>query len=133
MNKSTQQLVAEANALIETVPVAQAIQLLGSDDVVFIDIRELQELEAEGAVPGSIHASRGMLEWMADPASPRHNPVFNSGKKLLLYCAGAGRSALATRHLQELGFTNIAHIEGGIHAWIAANGPVVKPTSKDSQ
>ena len=127
MKKSSAQLVAEANAVIETVPVAQALQLLDNSDVAFIDIRERFELEQEGMIPGAVHASRGMLEWMADPASPRHDPVFASGKKLLIYCAGGGRSALATQQLQSLGFTDIAHIEGGIHGWIAGRGPVVKP------
>ena len=122
--KSTKQLVAEANAMIETIPVAQAVQQMGNSDVAFIDIREPHELIEDGVIPGSIHIARGVLEWAADPESTHHNPVFASGKKLLVYCAGGGRSALATRQLQELGLTRVAHIAGGIKGWIAAGGSI---------
>jgi rhodanese-related sulfurtransferase len=124
MIKSTRQLVAEAMAVIETIPVLQAIQAFASDNVAFIDIRDWPELAQDGQIPGAVHASRGTLEWLADPECARHNKVFASGKKLILYCAGGGRSALATQRLQELGFTDIAHIEGGFTAWVAKHGPV---------
>jgi rhodanese-related sulfurtransferase len=129
MNKTTQQLVAEANAVIETVSIATAIDLLGSDEVIFVDIREPDELVAEGFIPGSIHVPRGKLEWVAESSSPWHHLAFSSGKKLLLYCAGAGRSALATKQLQDMGFSNVAHVEGGIHRWIAERGPVTRVES----
>ena len=126
MNKSTKQLVDEAITVIETIPVTLAIQAIANDDVAFIDIRELSELEQDGRIPGALHAPRGTLEWLADPESSRHNSVFASGKKLILYCAGGGRSALATQRLQELGFTRVAHIEGGFKAWAEAHGPMVR-------
>ena len=125
MKKSSKQLVAEANAIIETVPVAQAIQQLSNPEMVFIDLREPHELAEDGIIPGAIHVPRGTLEWVADPDSSRHNPVFASGKKLLLYCAGGGRSALAAHTLQMMGFAHVAHLDGGIKAWIAAHGPIV--------
>ena len=124
MQKGYKQLVAEANAAVQTIPVAEAMQELQDGDVAFIDIRDLPELERDGKIPGAIHASRGMLEFMADPESPYHKDVFASGKKLILYCASGGRSALSTQRLQEMGITNVAHIAGGIKAWKEANGPV---------
>ncbi len=97
---------------------------LQAGDVVFIDIRDLPELEQAGKIPGAIHASRGMLEFFADPESPYHKDVFVSGKKLLLYCASGGRSALAAQRLQEMGLNSVAHVGGGIKAWKDAGGPV---------
>lgn len=124
MQKGYKQLVAEANATIETIPVAEALPLLDREEVVFIDLRDLPEIERDGIIPGAIHVPRGMLEFTADPESPYHKEVFASGKRLLLYCASGGRSALATQRLQEMGLNRIAHVAGGLKAWKEASGPV---------
>ncbi|MEZ4668566.1 MAG: rhodanese-like domain-containing protein [Anaerolineae bacterium] len=124
MVKGYKQLVSEANAAVKTIPAVEAMQQLQQDDVAFIDIRDLPELERDGKIPGAIHASRGMLEFHADPESPYYKDIFASGKKLLIYCASGGRSALATQRLQEMGLTDVAHVGGGIKAWKEANGPV---------
>jgi rhodanese-related sulfurtransferase len=124
MNKGFKQLVAEANAAVETIPVADAMQQLQTADVVFIDIRDLPEIERDGKIPGAVHASRGMLEFHADPESPYHKDAFASDKKLILYCASGGRSALAAQRLQEMGFEDVAHMGGGLKAWKEMNGPV---------
>jgi len=81
-------------------------------------------------IPGAEPAPRGMLEFYADPESPYHKPVFASGKTLLLYCASAGRSALAARTLEEMGLEKVAHVAGGFRAWLAANGPAEKEPSR---
>ena len=124
MKKGYKQMVAEANAIIETIPVAEAMKELQRGEAAFIDIRDLPELERDGKIPGAVHASRGMLEFHADPESPYHKDVFASGKKLLLYCASGGRSALAVQRLQEMGLSHIAHVSGGLKAWKEANGPI---------
>jgi hypothetical protein len=124
MNKGYKQLVAEANAAIETVSVSEAMQQLQSGDVSFIDIRDLPELERDGKIPGAVHASRGMLEFHADPESPYFKDVFSPDRRLILYCASGGRSALAASRLQEMGFSNVAHMAGGIKAWKDASGSV---------
>lgn len=124
MIKGYKQLVAEANAVVETIPAAEAVKQLQTGQVVFIDLRDLPELERDGKIPGAVHASRGMLEFHADPDSPYHKDVFDSDKKLLLYCASGGRSALAAKRLQEMGLTHLAHVGGGLKAWKEANGPV---------
>lgn len=124
MKKGYKQLVAEANAAIETIPVGDALRRFQSEGVALIDIRDLPELERDGRIPGAVHASRGMLEFHADPESPYHKDIFASGKKLLLYCASGGRSALAAQRLLEMGFREVAHIGGGIKAWKEAGGPV---------
>ena len=124
MNKGYKQLVAEANSAIETIPAADAMQHLQTDEVVFIDVRDLPELERDGKIPGAVHSSRGMLEFHVDPESPYHKDVFTSGKKLILYCASGMRSALAAQRLREMGLQRVAHIGGGMKAWKEANGPV---------
>lgn len=117
-------LLEQAGSRIETVPQTEAQGLLNDPDVVFIDIRDVRELERDGMIPGAFHAPRGMLEFWADPESPYHKPVFASGKRLLLYCASAWRSALATDTLQTMGVPRVCHLEGGFSAWKKAGLPV---------
>ncbi len=117
-------MLAEANAVIETTSVQDALGLVGDSNVAFIDIRETVERQQTGSVQGAVHAPRGLLEFIADPEGPMHNDVFASGKKLLLFCASGGRSALAAKTLQDMGLDNVAHIAGGYAAWREAGGPV---------
>jgi rhodanese-related sulfurtransferase len=124
MKKGFKQLLAEANEAIVTYSVEEARALLASEDVLFVDIRDQPELERDGQIPGAIHASRGMLEFLVDPESPYHNPAFAAGKNCLLYCASGGRSALAARQIQEMGLSAVAHIGGGLKAWKESGGPV---------
>ena len=126
IKKGFKQLIADANAEVKTWTVGDAIAAVGKDDVVFVDIREPEELARDGFVPGAEPAPRGMLEFYADPESPYHKPYFASGKTILLYCASAGRSALAAKTLKDMGLDNVAHVAGGFKAWTAANGPVEK-------
>lgn len=128
MSKGYKQLVAEASSAIETIPAATAVELLQAEEVIFIDVRDLPELERDGKIPGAVHASRGMLEFHADAESPYHKDVFASGKRLILYCASGGRSALAAQRLQEMGLHRVAHVGGGMKAWKEANGPVEATT-----
>lgn len=117
-------LIAEAQSKIRTIPTADAIARHGDPDVVFVDIRDVRELERDGMIPGAIHAPRGMLEFWIDPESPYYKEVFGSGKEFYFYCASAWRSALATRTVQEMGLAPVAHIEGGFNGWKGAGGPV---------
>ena len=129
MSKGYKQLIAEANAVVNTIPAADAIKQLHNQDVVFIDIRDLPEIERDGKIPSAVHASRGLLEFYADPESPYHKDVFTSGKQIVLYCASGGRSALAAQRLQEMGFNNVAHVGGGIKAWKEAGGDIQAQTT----
>jgi rhodanese-related sulfurtransferase len=124
MKKTAQQMVEEAMALVRTCTLAEALALHGREDVQFIDLRDIRELERDGTIPGAYNTPRGMLEFWADPESPYHKPVFAQGKQLLLFCAAGWRSALATRTLQEMGFDNVAHMDGGFKAWKEGGGPV---------
>ena len=89
-----------------------------------VDIRDIRELDRDGVIPGAFHAPRDMLEFWLDPDSPYHKPIFASGKKFLLFCAGGGRSALAADRMREMGLERVAHIGTGFRGWQAAGGPV---------
>jgi rhodanese-related sulfurtransferase len=94
--------------------------------VQIVDIRDPRELEREGTVPGALLAPRGMLEFWVDPASPYFKPVFaDESKQFILFCGAGWRSALATKTLQDMGMTNVAHIDGGFTAWKKAAAPMV--------
>lgn len=123
-------MVEEATAGIESVPVDEALALVGDPSVQFVDIRDVRELDREGMIPGACHAPRGMLEFWVDPESPYHREVFASGRTFILYCAAAARSALATKTLQDMGFGPVAQLAGGFAAWKAAGGDVVERPRK---
>jgi rhodanese-related sulfurtransferase len=123
-------LVAAAEREIETLSAGEAVALHGRDDVVFVDLRDIRELNREGRVPGAFHCPRGMLEFWIDPDSKYHKPVFAADKRFVFFCAAGQRSALATQSAQRMGLAPVAHIAGGFGAWKAAGGPVEAPTDK---
>ncbi len=117
-------LVAAAEREVETLSVADAIALHGRPDVVFVDIRDIRELNREGRVPGAFHCPRGLLEFWVDPQSQYHKPVFGEDKRFVFFCAGGLRSALAAQTVQRMGLKPVAHVRGGFGAWREAGGPV---------
>jgi len=125
-----QELIQSAMTEIETLSLEKAQQLFTDPNVVFVDIRDIRELEREGMIPNAFHAPRGMLEFWVDPDSPYYKPIFGEGKRLILYCASAWRSALSTQTLQRMGVPNICHLEGGFSAWKKAQLPTVEKASK---
>ena len=110
-------LVAQANAAVTTLSGAAAAAQLDSADHLFVDLRDVRELEREGTIPGAFHAPRGMLEFWVDPDSPYFKQEFGSGKTFIFFCQSGWRSALATRAVQDMGLAPVAHIEGGFRAW----------------
>ena len=122
--KGCKQLIEEARMRIRTLPLAEARALHGNPDVLFVDIRDVRELERDGMIPGAFHAPRGMLEFWVDPESPYYKEAFGSGKQFVLYCASAWRSALAAGTLTDMGLPRVAHLEGGFKAWKEAGAPV---------
>lgn len=124
ITKGYRALVDEAMAQVRTYPVAQVRARLGQPGLQLVDIRDVRELQAEGTVPGSYHAPRCMLEFWVDPDSPYHKKIFaDEGKEFVLFCGAGWRSALAARTLQDMGMTNVAHIEGGFAEWVKQGGP----------
>ena len=117
-------MVSEAKQRIENLTVDQVAKELADRDIVLVDIRESEEIAQHGGIPGAIHLTRGMLEFYADPTSAYHREQLSPEKRVILHCAAGGRSALAVRTLQEMGYTNVAHLDGGITAWKEAGRPV---------
>ena len=124
LKRGAKQLLAEANAQVTAIGTREALALAGDPDVVFVDVRETVERQKTGGIKGSVHAPRGFLEFHADPESPSHIPALSSGKRLVLYCAAGGRSALAAKTLGEMGVPNVSHLAGGFAGWKEANGPI---------
>jgi rhodanese-related sulfurtransferase len=132
MKKTVKSMVDDAMSVITTYSVEEAQELHGRDDVQFVDIRDVRELEYEGIIPGAFHAPRGMIEFWVDPESPYHKPLFTQDKRFVLFCAMGWRSALATKTLQDMGIARVAHIDGGFTAWKAQGAPVAdKVVKKD--
>lgn len=124
MKKSVKTLLSDANQNVRTYDVNQAMERLKSDDALFVDVRDMNELNDEGRIPGSLHASRGLLEFYIDPESPYHKKELASDKEIIFYCKSSGRSAMAAQRAQEMGLENVAHIGGGFNAWKEKGGPV---------
>lgn len=124
MTTTTAQLVSEAKAHVENLTPEQVLEER-KRGAILVDLREPGELEADGMIEGAVHAPRGMLEFWADPSTPYHRPEFDPAQRTVLYCASGGRSALAAVALGRLGYTDVAHLDGGLKGWKQAGCPVV--------
>jgi rhodanese-related sulfurtransferase len=123
ITKGYQQLVAEAMAEVTTYSVPEVQTRLNDPHTQIVDIRDIREL-VEGTVLGAFHAPRGMLEFWVDPASPYHKPLFaDESKEFILFCGAGWRSALAAKALQDMGMSNVAHIDGGWAEWVKQGAP----------
>ncbi len=112
--KSSKSLVEQALSEIKTLEPSQVKELENNDQCTLIDIRDIRELWRDGTIKGAIHIPRGMLEFWLDPQSQYYNEEkFSKEKKLVLFCAAGLRSALATKTLKDMGYENIAHVNGG--------------------
>ena len=124
ITQSVKSMVDEARATIIERPAAEVIAKAKDPNVVLVDIRDPRELERDGRVPGAFHATRGMLEFWIDPASPYFKPVFGEDKEFVFFCAGGLRSVLAAKTAQDMGLKPVSHMIGGFAAWKAAGGSV---------
>lgn len=120
------ELVARAKREITTLTPEEARAAVQEEAAILVDIRDIRELQREGRVPGAIHAPRGMLEFWVDPDSPYHKPVFVTEKRLILFCAGAMRSSLAVKSLQDMGVRSVAEMDEGFAGWVRRDWPVEK-------
>lgn len=131
--KGIKELLSEAEAAIARVPVEQALAMHGSNDVVFVDVRDPRELEREGAIAGAFRCTRGMLEFWIDPLSPYHKPIFAQDKQFIFYCAMGWRSALAAKTAKDMGLARASDLLGGFNAWREAGGKVEQFTAKSAK
>ncbi len=124
MAKGYKEMLAEAEAKIETLTPEAAMSLLGRQDVVFVDLRDPREREREGVIPHAFSCTRGMLEFWIDPESPYHKTIFAEDKHFVFFCAGGWRSALAAATAKDMGLDKVSHIGGGFSEWRKAGGAV---------
>lgn len=122
---TTAQMVATARGRVRHLTPAEVEANLFGQEAILVDVREPEELDEHGLIAGAVHAPRGLLEFWADPDSPSHRREFDPNRRTILYCAAGSRSALAADMLQQLGYVDVAHLDGGLTAWKDAGLPVV--------
>lgn len=125
MTVTVQQMLAAAEAVVPRISAEEAKVLTGREDVLFLDVREPNEVAASGKVPGALAIPRGLVEFRADPNSPLHDANFDRAKTIVAYCASGGRSALVLKTLLDMGYENVRNL-GGFKAWVDAGGPIEK-------
>lgn len=122
--RNVHDVVAEARAAIQELTVGQLQTEIQDGTATVIDIRDIRERIGKGVIPGSVSAPRGMLEFWFDPESPYYNERYTFDERYVFHCAGGWRSALAAKAIQDIGFTNVAHLEPGFSGWVEAGGEV---------
>lgn len=130
MRKSVLQMWAEANEQVEVLRPDELAAELESGDVLLLDTRLPREIERTGTIEGSVPVPRQVLEWWADPDSPYFRPegVFGDfDRRTVTFCDGGGNGAFAAVRLEELGYRNVATLEGGFYGWVGAGLPTVDP------
>jgi rhodanese-related sulfurtransferase len=129
--KTVGQMVEAAKSRIENLSNEQLEAEIARGDVQVLDIRDVRERRKLGFIPGSIHVPRGMLEFWLDPTSHYYSGKVDPEKRIIVYCAGGQRSALAADVLREMGFPKVAHLEPGFNGWAETGRRVEKePESK---
>ena len=123
MPTSVKEMLAAANASVPRIGREAAAALVASGNALVVDVRDAPELQANGKVAGAKHVSRGMLEFRADPESPYHDKDFDRDRTVILYCASGGRSALAGKALQDLGYKDVRNL-GAFKEWAEGGGAV---------
>ncbi|HET6495618.1 MAG TPA: rhodanese-like domain-containing protein [Thermoleophilia bacterium] len=121
MSKTVAELIAEAKAQVENVSPKVAAAEATSGAAVLLDVRE--PVEWEHHIAGAVQVPRGLLEFVADPTSPKHKPELDPAGRVIVYCRSGSRAALACATLKTMGFANVANLEGGFGAWQAAGLP----------
>jgi len=123
MSKSLKDFVADAKSRIREISVADAAALKADPKVLILDVREGPEW-AEAHLPDALHVPRGMLEAKADNDYPNREPrLADRTQTIIVHCASGARSAMAADVLQQMGFTDVRSLAGGIAAWTAAGLP----------
>lgn len=122
ITKSAKELVKAAISAVPAMSAEDAMDLVGSPDHVFVDLRDGTEQAKTGTIEGAIASSRGMMEFHIDPESPVHKPEFNQDKTYVFYCASGGRSALAALVAMDMGLSPVVNLAGGVGAWQKAGG-----------
>ena len=120
--KTFPELLEEANAEIKSVSAEELKQQLDNEEIILVDVRSKDVIEAEGQIEGSIHVPRDMLEFHADqsPDNPLRKEELNPEKKIVVYCGVGGQGTLSTKTLQDMGYSDVSNLTGGTKAWVEA-------------
>jgi len=124
-------LAERAQTEITSLTVDEALPQYDSGDLVFVDVRDIREVEKSGTIKGAQHAPRGMIEFWFDPESPYFRDIYGDGDKTyVLFCNAEWRSALCAKSLQDMGIKNVAQLYGGLPSWRDAGGPTEEKARK---
>ena len=120
--KTFPELLEEANAEIKSVSAEELKQQLDNEEIILVDVRSKDVIEAEGQIEGSIHVPRDMLEFHADqrPDNPLRKEELDPEKKIVVYCGVGGQGTLSTKTLQDMGYSDVSNLTGGTKAWVEA-------------
>ena len=129
MPSSVKSMMEAANAAVPKISPAEAKRMMAERNALLVDVRDAPELEQNGRIPGSVHVSRGMLEFRADAETPYHDKAFDKARPVILHCASGGRSALAGKVLKDMGYGEVYNL-GGFKDWVEAGGAVERPVDK---
>lgn len=124
MVRSVVEMIGKARDQVELVTPETVSDELLSGEPLLVDVREPTEWEQH--VVGALQVPRGLIEFVADPASPRHNTELQPTRRIIVYCASGARATLAALTLQDMGYENVANLDGGLKGWIAAGLPVAQ-------
>tara|TARA_B100001778_G_C18152679_1_gene434500 strand:- start:91 stop:480 length:390 start_codon:yes stop_codon:yes gene_type:complete len=121
-NMTVKEMVKKAKIGLQELKVEEVKEMLNSESINIIDLRDTSELIENGIIPGSIHTSRGHLEFFADPECEYYKDFFDKKKDIILYCHSGARSALASKTLRDMGYNKVSHIKGGFKEWMKKIG-----------
>lgn len=130
-SKGIMQLAEQALAEVEVITSEDALARKANGDLIFVDVRDIREVEKSDTIEGSFHAPRGMIEFWFDPESPYYREIYgDKDKTYVLFCNGNPRSALSAKALKDIGISNVAQLAGGMPAWREAGGPTTEKKRK---
>lgn len=129
MVASVKEMMDIANASVPRISPAQAQEKIAAGNTLVLDVRDAPEVENTGKIAGSVHVSRGMLEFRADPESPYHDKSFAKDKTIIVYCASGGRSALSGKVLKDMGYAQVYNL-GAFKSWVDAGGAIDHPIER---
>ena len=125
MSNSVKDMLSAANSSVPKISPQDAAALIQRGQALVVDVRDGLEIQSTGKVQGAKHVARGMLEFRADPDSPYYDKEFSRDKTVIVYCASGGRSALAGKTLQDMGYKDVRNL-GGFKDWVDSGGAVEK-------
>jgi len=123
MGKTAMEMIQAARAQVGSVAPTDAAAERSAGQSVFLDVREAEEWQ-HGHIDGAVPAPRGLLEFFADTTSPRHKEQLDPSRRVIVVCASGARASLAAATLKDMGYEDVAVLDGGLKAWTDAGLPL---------